>query len=133
MDLAGTKIALTDLPRPLLLSFFNPNCPPCWDVLPSLVEASTEVSVVILAVVGKEGLADQHRVRFAESGVEVGKITILLLTDFQAIDAYQVTATPTTFLIDTQGVITWIALGDTDGLVEALGTVHGKRRYEGHE
>ena len=125
VDLAGTKIALADLPRPLLLSFFDPHCPPCWDVLPMLVEASTEVSVAILAFVGEEGLAAQHRVRFTESGMEAGRMTILLLTDFQVIDAYQVTATPTTILIDRKGVITWTKEGliDEQDLRDHLRTI----------
>ena len=125
VDLTGTKIALADLPRPLLLAFFDPYCPPCWDVLPALVAASTELSVVILAFVGEEGLSDQHRARFAESGVGAGKMTLLLLTDFQVIDAYQVTATPTTILIDRKGVITWTKEGliDEQDLRDHLRTI----------
>lgn len=114
LDLAGMEIALADLPRPLLVSFFNPDCPPCWEVLPALVEASTEVSVVILAFVGEEGLSDEHRARFEKSEVGDGQVLVLLLEDFQAFDAYKVAATPTTILIDGKGVIAWMKEGQID-------------------
>ncbi len=36
--LAGDPVNLDELPRPLLVLFFNPDCPPCWDALPGLTE-----------------------------------------------------------------------------------------------
>lgn len=103
LDLTGSEGALTYLLHPLLLAFFNPDCPPCRDVLPALVKTSTEVLVVILVVVGEEGLSDEHRTRFEKSGAGAGQIVVLLLKDFQVVEAYQVTVTPTTILIDEQG------------------------------
>jgi len=65
---AGEHVNLDDLPRPLLVLFFNPLCPPCWDALPGLVEISAEIEVV-LAVRAAHALTERDRVRLREMGL----------------------------------------------------------------
>jgi len=125
VDLGGSEVVLAELPRPLLLAFFNPYCPPCWTTLPTLAEISREVAVAVLALVRDAGgLAGEHRARFEGflDGVGDRSVRVLLLEGFEVLALYQVGRIPTYILIDAQGVITWTKEGpiDEQGLRDQL-------------
>jgi thiol-disulfide isomerase/thioredoxin len=114
-DLSGREVTFADLPRPLLLVFFNPDCPPCWDALPALAEISQEVAVAVLAVVSEAGLAPFHRERFAGFvQARNGRPRFVLIgQDLEVLRLYRVVRTPTYILVDKKGVISWVG----DGLI----------------
>jgi len=121
LDLAGTEIALADLPRPLLVSFFNPDCPRCWEIMPALTSLSDEMAVALVVVVAEPPLPAAHRERLKEQLGE-SLMTLLLVEGFDLLNAYKVTVSPTTILIDEQGVIAWIKEGriESQDLRDAL-------------
>lgn len=45
--LAGNPVNLDELPRPLPIRFFDPNCPPCPDALAGLVKAKEKILPVV--------------------------------------------------------------------------------------
>jgi thiol-disulfide isomerase/thioredoxin len=65
----GEPVDLDGLPRPLLVLFFNPLCPPCWDAVPALVELGEEITVV-LVVLATPALTEDDRERLRESGLK---------------------------------------------------------------
>ncbi len=115
LDLAGNPAYLSDLPRPLLLVFFNPGCPPCWDALPELVEVSKAVAVALLAIAPEGRLHNDHPERLAQFvyADEGYPRLVVLIRDPMVPRAYHVTRTPAHILVDETGVIAWVA----DGLI----------------
>ena len=116
LDLAWKEIALSDLPRPLLLVFLGLGCPSCWERLPTLASLSEEVAVSLAVPVGEMGLskADRERLEaFLESG-NGRSVTVLLAEGFGALRAYKVVESPTYILIDKEGVVNWVSEGHVE-------------------
>jgi len=113
LNLSGDGVALADLSRPLLLVFFDPGCPPCWEALPALAELAGEVAVAVVAFAGEAGLSPAHRERLEEflAGLEARPLTVLLVLDFEVLSAYRVATAPTYILLDGKGVIRWVQEG----------------------
>jgi thiol-disulfide isomerase/thioredoxin len=97
-DLAGEAISLESFPKPLLLVFFNPAYPRCWEDLPILVELSKEVRIALLAV-GKISTDERERLR----GRAGERIIVLFTEEIRILEAYQVVWSPTYFLLDGEG------------------------------
>lgn len=68
--LAGDPVNLDELPRPLPIRFFDPNCPPCRDALAGLVEA-TEKILPVVAVLVPQAFAGRDGERLRETGLKV--------------------------------------------------------------
>jgi thiol-disulfide isomerase/thioredoxin len=109
-DLSGREVTFADLPWPLLLVFFDPGCPPCWEALPALAEISREAAVTVLAVVPGAGLApaDRGRLEGLLRGGEGWPGMVPLVRDVEVLRAYRVVRAPTYILLNGKGVVTWV-------------------------
>jgi len=105
--LAGEHVNLDELPRPLLVLFFNPLCPPCWDALPGIAEISAEIEVV-LAVRAAHALTERDRERLRETGLRAVR------DDGALAEMLAARVTPTYVILDQEGVICWVH----EGIVE---------------
>ena len=131
LDLHGRKISLADLPKPLLLTFVDLVCPPCWEVLPILEELAQEVAVVLIAIVGKSGLSKTNQAQleeFVRKAEEKGGTAIVLVDRWtpgkepELVRAYRVRQSPTFILVDGKGVIVgiWQGKGESDKFAEEM-------------
>ena len=106
-NLAGELISLGFLSKPLLLMFFNPACPGCWEDFPVLVELSKEVSIALLAI-GKLSVNEVERLKL----IAGENIVVLCTEDIRILETYQVVRSPTYFLLDEKGVVIWVQEGN---------------------
>lgn len=114
--LAGESISMESLSKPLLLVFFNPACPGCWEDFPILSELSKEVSVVLLAAAK---LSPEKKDRLELAAGE--KVVVLFTEEVRVLQAFQVMRSPTYFLIDGEGVVIWVWEGNlVSGAMEKI-------------
>lgn len=131
--LEGEEITLAELPRPLLLAFFNPGCSPGWDFLPALRTISRDVTVALMAMVGDVGLSAEDKKRLERFLREVGNAngSAAVLLDywmeergFGIASDFKVARSPTFILINEKGEITgvWEGRLEAEGLLEKVHT-----------
>jgi peroxiredoxin len=104
-DLHGQKVSLEEFRgRRLLLVFSDPNCGPCDELAPDLVQLHRKHLDNNLAVVmiGR-GDPDENRRKAKAHGIE---FPVLLQEKWKLSKEYGIFATPVAFLIDENGVIT---------------------------
>jgi len=120
--LTGAEITLEELPRPVLLVFFNPNCPPCWETLSALESRPVELSLV-LVVAGGMGAGRARLEAFSE---RTGALVVSV--EPQVVGAWHVRRTPTFFLVGGEGVIVWAqeGFGAGEQLDAALAGIFGQ-------
>ena len=111
-SLDGTTITLSDFRgKAVILNFWASWCPPCKAEMPALevVHNSDPGSMSILAI----NTTYQDSLQNVEIFIEENKITfpILLEVDNSVNKLYQVNALPTTFFIDSSGLIRDIVIG----------------------
>jgi len=101
--LTGEKIKLSNLKgKKVMLNFWATWCPPCKAEMPAMEQYSKQMpkDVVILAVnidpqLDVQGFVDENKITFP----------ILLDTEDQVNETYQVLSIPTTYFIDSKGMI----------------------------
>lgn len=103
--LAGDRVNLDELPRPLLLLFFNPACPPCWDALSGLVELGEKILPVVVAL-APHALSADGLERLREAG-----LVIVYDGERYLVRTFAVRATPTYVILNGEGVIRWMHEG----------------------
>ena len=103
--LEGEPVNLDELPGPVVLSFFNPLCPPCWEALPILIEARRDVAVV-LVLLASHALSEGGRQVLREAGLRV-----VLDDEGELAQTLAVRAAPTYVIRDGKGVIRWVHEG----------------------
>ena len=103
--LDGEMADLDALSRPLLLVFFNPLCPPCWDALPGLTGLREKILPVVV-VLAPHALSADGLERLREAG-----LTIVYDDERDLVRTFVVRATPTYVILDREGVIRWVHEG----------------------
>ena len=106
--LDGEIADLDALSRPLLLVFFSPDGPPCWDALPGLVEL-TEKILPVVVVPTLHALSADDRERLSEAG-----LLVVYDGERDLVRTFAVRATPTYVILDAEGVIRWVHEGGSD-------------------
>lgn len=109
----GDKVTLSDLRgHPVVVNLWTSWCPPCRAEMPTLQRVYTDYQdkgLVVLAI----NATDQDTVQSAvEFGEQLG-LTFPLLLDSDGLvsHAYQLRSLPSTFFIDSQGLIRELVVG----------------------
>ena len=134
VDLNGEEISFSGLPRPVLLVFFDPGCPPCWEILPLLGELSQNVAIILIVAAKEARISEVDRRRlmeFVKEAEEQGGSAFVVLDlwvkgkGFTILQAYTVGRSPTYILIDGKGVIVgvWEGKVEEEKLVEEVRSV----------
>lgn len=114
LDLAGKRVALSDLRgKVVVLNFWYVACEPCQLEMPALERAYQSDAAKGLVVIGLNTADDAPTITQFARGLGV---TYPLWRDVgdHAVITYSVTATPTSYIIDRQGVIRARYLGPFD-------------------
>lgn len=114
LDLAGKRVALSDLRgKVVVLNFWYVACEPCQFEMPALQKAYQTDAAKGLVVVGLNTSDDAPTITAFARGLGV---TYPLWRDVgdHGVISYSVTATPTSYIIDRQGVIRARYLGPLD-------------------
>ncbi|HEY58823.1 MAG TPA: TlpA family protein disulfide reductase [Anaerolineae bacterium] len=111
--LEGGSQALSDLRgQVVVLNFWASWCPPCRAEMPTLARVAQEYApkrVTVLAINATASDSSEAARRFlAEIGVT---LPVVLDLDGQVVQTYRISAFPTTFFVDAQGVIRDIVVG----------------------
>jgi len=118
-DLSGKVVSLSDFRgKPVLINFWASWCMPCLNEMPYIEEIYRERksdNLVVLMINAKEPIEVVSK--FAK-----GKgytFTILLDSDGKANNAYQVFGLPSTYFIDTNGIVKYSYMGElTTGIMK---------------
>jgi hypothetical protein len=102
---SGDLVSFVDLPRPLLLMFFAPDCPPCWESLQMIASLGDGIHVVLLLITDSGALQREHELRLQSVAGDHTELVYLLLQDPTALGRYAVSRSPTYFAIDAEGII----------------------------
>ena len=106
----GGQVTLSALRgTPVLINFWGLKCPPCLHEMPFLDAAAARYGgqVVILAIdIGDSG--SSVREYFGDAQLSM---TVPLDVQGRAASSYSVGFTPTTFLIDSQGIVRYVKVG----------------------
>lgn len=111
--MAGKEITLSELRRtPVVLNFWDTICPPCQNQLVYLEQAAiqSDGEITIIAVDIGEPVS-RIKQFFGDYKLH---FTVALDTDAQVSYKYNVRYTPTTFFIDSNGVIRAIKIGASE-------------------
>lgn len=111
-DLDGQVVRLSDYEgQPLFLNFWQTTCPPCVRELPAFADFVTdhEDEIALLAVNFDE-TSDQVRTFLDENALD--GLPVALDPDSSARRSFGVQAIPTTFVIDAEGVVRFMKLGE---------------------
>jgi cytochrome c biogenesis protein CcmG, thiol:disulfide interchange protein DsbE len=110
-SLDGSTVSLSDLRgKPLMVNFWATWCPPCKEEMPVFQAAYEKYRDQGFEFVGIDMKEDERTVRnFVEEGGYTW--TFLLDTTGQASNSYRVSAVPTTYFIDREGIIQGMFLG----------------------
>lgn len=130
--LDNSKVTLADLRgNPVVVNFWATWCPFCIAELPDLEEASKEFKGKATFIsINRAESTDKQRNFLNDLGIELSFILALDPADDVA-EAYGVRVMPTTFILDSNGVIVVKKLGQisreelTDGIALASGTKAG--------
>lgn len=109
--------------RPLILNFWATWCGPCRAEMPMLQQIATDYAEDVLIVGIDQGESQAVVDAFLdEFGIE---FPILLDITMEIGNRYNILGLPTTFFIDSQGVIQQIYAGELNGaiLVEGIGKI----------
>jgi peroxiredoxin len=110
--LTGDSVKLSDLKgKKVMLNFWATWCPPCKEEMPAMEKLHKEAGedLLILAVnidphLDVQGFVNENKLTFQ----------ILLDTDDTVNEKYQILSIPTTYFIDSKGIIQHVSLGSME-------------------
>lgn len=111
--LSGETISLKDLRgRPVMVNFWASWCPPCRSEMPAMETMYQEFRTADLEILAVNATY-QDRLADAEAFVRENQLTFPVLLDRtgEVNQIYQVRSLPTTFFIDSSGVIQKVVIG----------------------
>ncbi|MCS6836242.1 MAG: TlpA family protein disulfide reductase [Anaerolineae bacterium] len=115
VNLDGQPVSLADYAgRPLILNFWQTTCEPCKREMPTFAEFLEDQSDVALLAVSIEETSEQVRAFFAE--LDMLPVPVALDVDGSARRAYGIAGLPTTYVIDDEGVVRYMHLGEMNAL-----------------
>jgi peroxiredoxin/uncharacterized membrane protein YphA (DoxX/SURF4 family) len=103
-DLAGETISLTALRalgKPVVVLFSDPACGPCTALFPAIGSFQRDYAANVVIALISQGTAEANRAKV----VEYGLTHVLLQQDREIAEAYQVSGTPSAFLVRRDGTI----------------------------
>lgn len=111
--LEGGEISLSDLKgKVVLVNFWTSWCPPCRKEMPAIESVYRSYKDIGLVVVGLNLTAQDSKEEAAAFAQEVGvTFPIALDLDNSVGSVYQVTALPTSFFVDREGMIRSVIVG----------------------
>ncbi len=110
-DLDGDEVKLSDLRgKIVMVNFWFVACGPCKDEMPHIQAVSDNRSADELAILGINQIDDADTMR---SFMDTEELTFTTLVDSEETvhSAYNISAAPTTFFIDTEGIIRKVQVG----------------------
>lgn len=126
-DEDGNTVTFSNLfGKPIVLNFWNSNCPPCRQEMPDFEEVHKEnpdVQFVMVDTVGMNGeTLESGKTYIQETGFT---FPVYYDVDMEAIRAYSIRAFPTTYLINSEGKIEAYGEGmlDKETLINALASI----------
>ncbi len=112
--LDGGTQTLSDLRgQVVVVNFWASWCPPCRAEMPTLDRVAREYAsqgVTVLAVNATASDSREAAQRFLEE-IKVSALPVVLDIDGRVVQTYRISAFPTTFFVDAQGVIRDIVVG----------------------
>lgn len=113
-NLEGETVSLSDYKgKRVLVNFWATWCPPCREEIPDLQKLYDSEDVVILAVNLTDTEENEENIADFVDSYEM-TFPVLLDESSDVSSAYQVYAYPTSYMIDSNGHIQFIALGAMD-------------------
>ncbi len=111
-DMNGSPITLRDYEgQPLFLNFWQTTCPPCVRELPAFADFVTDrAGEIALLTINFDETSDQVRAFLDENTLD--ELPVALDPDSSARRSFGVQAIPTTFVIDAEGVVRFMKLGE---------------------
>ncbi len=108
MDLAGTNISLVDLRGlPIMLNFWATWCGPCREEMPIIQQRYNDGGFAVLAIDFDES-KETVQAFMQELGID---LPILLDPGGKVQELYRVRGYPTSFFLDSEGIIRFIHIG----------------------
>ena len=110
-DLDGNEISLSNLRgKPVIVNFWATWCPPCREEMPAIETLYQQYKYLGVEIIGIGMMENENRVReFVEEGNY--NWTFAIDTKGEISWDYRVVAIPTSFFIDSQGIISSIHRG----------------------
>jgi len=96
-----TLASLLDGSRPVLLAFTDPKCGPCTALLPRIAQWQREHAEHLRVVLASRGSVRDNEAKIARHGLA----DVLLQSDFDVAERYQVPGTPSAVLVTADGRI----------------------------
>jgi len=112
--LTGGRVKLSTLRgHPVVVSFWGSWCPPCREEFPELVRLQQQYDSAGLRVLGVNGFDQEYGTKAVQRFVDEFSVSfpIALDTRGQSRRAFYIAFLPTTFFIDTAGIIQHIRIG----------------------
>ena len=120
VDPNGRTVALDTLlgQGPVLLAFMSPHCQPCEESLPALIDIATTygpthgLAVVLVYLTTTDSLDRARTALGSDTPLSLFRDSTVS-GQFVTASAYGVWGTPTSFLIDREGIIRWRKVGQS--------------------
>ncbi len=123
--LDGERIKLSDLQgKPVFLNFFTSWCPPCRAEMPDMQKFYEDSDVAVLAVNMYEREHDTDDVPVFIEEFDLS-LPVVIDDSLEVTYRYGVTVMPTTYILDSEGVIVNVSIGpmNYDQMVETFADI----------